>query len=159
MPEATTPMTAHDLPSAGFYSCASVEHAIVPPTLLKEAVAEAGVDQADDGFWYFEVRPVCGNHLLRIRPVPASHFAVERGHEHSALKIVSRSLDKVAITSARYGQIHVYFLGVPITLYAWHFGPIVYVRRQLTDWALLTPDERRVLRDMHVQTQCPLRLG
>lgn len=147
--------TAHDVTERGFFFCPSVKHAIVPPTLVQQAVTEAGVHQEEDGFWYFEVRPVCHNQCLRVRPVPKRFFSFERQTEHSGLKVVSRTLDAVSIISARWGEIHVYFHGGPKTLYVWRVGRSIYLRKRLTEeeWAALTPTIRADLQAYEALTQ------
>ena len=151
--EDDAPITARDLTDRGFYTCTSVEHAIAPPILIEREMEAADVREPASGLWQFEVRPVCHNHILRVRPVRASYFQGKRG-EQSAMKIVARDLDRVAITSGRYGQIHVYFLGVPVDLFAWQYEQCVYIRRRFTteQWNALSPIERTDLDAFHQNT-------
>lgn len=141
--EDDAPITPRDLTDRGFYTAASVKHAIVPPALVHAALAVSTVEQESDGFWYFEARPICNNHILRIRPVPKTHFP-ESGGEHSAMKLVTRDLDTLELTSGRYGQIHVYFQAAPVDLCAWRFDQCIYVRRRfsLGEWHALSAGDR-----------------
>lgn len=137
---------AADIPrEGGNYHCRSVEEAVAPPELVKAAVKHAKTVPEGDGFYHFEVMPVCGNLVLKVTAKPRGYFvarpteygdrrAETEQQQEGGIKVLTRSLDKLKIHSRYYAQIHVYRWDR--MLYAWGEKDRVYIRAVPTpeDW-------------------------
>lgn len=134
----------------GTYYCKSVEHAVVPPELIRHAVKSQRTRQDSDGFFYFEAVPEFDNRALCIRPVPKKHFEVDRNTQQSGMKVLARTLDRVDIKSVHYSHIHCY--SWPRLMYAWSYykqskGEVVYIRavRTRAEWDLPVSEAERAM--------------
>lgn len=144
----------------GFFSVPSLDHALIPESLLRGAFTAARVRPrvTPDGDEYYAIhRSALVHRVLVLEPVPQREAGDEKAAEESAMGAYVRQykgLDNVRIESRAWSKIGISFPSEKdapaTTLVAWLFGKCVYVSRPIdyANWRLTEQGMEQDVREL-----------